>query len=83
MVSLYAWVRVAKTNNRLLSLLLVPLGYPLYLLIKGWVARPGPSMPAYAWIHDLSIGYWVEGLVRRQISQMPRRSQRPRPSQLP
>ncbi|MBI3914798.1 MAG: phosphatase PAP2 family protein [Chloroflexi bacterium] len=55
----------------LLRLLPIPLGYPLYALIKTLVARPGPTPPEFPRLHDLSIGYYVEGLLRQQLQQLP------------
>ncbi len=52
-------------------LLPIPLGYPLYALIKALVARPGPTPPEFPRLHDFSLGYFVEGLLRQQLQQLP------------
>ena len=66
-------VGFAFTRNGLavVRLLPVPLGYPLYAAIKVWIARPGPTPPEYPRLNDLSLGYFVEGLLRNQLQQLP------------
>ncbi len=54
-----------------LRLLPVPLAYPLYTLVKSWVGRPGPAPSLYPWLYDLPLGYFMEGLFRRQIQELP------------
>ncbi len=54
-----------------LRLLPVPLAYPLYTVVKSCVGRPGPTPPAFPWLYDLPIGYYVEGWLRRQLKDMP------------
>jgi len=65
------WFAFMRNGMALLQLLPVPLGYPLYAAIKVWVARPGPIPPDYPRLNDLSLGYFVEGLLRRQLQQLP------------
>ncbi len=60
-----------KKGAAVLRLLPVPLGYPLYTIVKSCVGRPGPTAPTYPWLYDLPLGYFVEGLLRRQLKEMP------------
>ncbi len=55
----------------MLRLLPVPLAYPLYAVIKNLVARPGPTPPLYPWLYDLSVGYYLEGLMRHYLQELP------------
>ncbi len=52
-------------------LLTVPLGYPLYALIKTLIVRPGPTPPLYPRLYDLPLAYFVEGLLRRKLQELP------------
>ncbi|MBI4787229.1 MAG: phosphatase PAP2 family protein [Chloroflexi bacterium] len=55
----------------LLTFLPIPLGYPLDAALKTLVGRAAPAPAQYPWIHDLSFGYYLEGLARRQVQQLP------------
>lgn len=55
----------------LLQLLPVPVAYPIYVLVKNVVARPGPTQPTFPWLYDFPLGYHLEGLFRRQLQQLP------------
>lgn len=60
-----------RQRRSALQLLPVPLAYPLYTLIKSWVGRPGPTPALYPWLYDLPLGYFVEGLLRHRIQELP------------
>lgn len=60
-----------RMSNDVLWIFFVPLGYPLYVLIKSGVGRPGPLPSQYPWLYDLPLGYYVEGLLRRQLQALP------------
>jgi membrane-associated phospholipid phosphatase len=60
-----------RRSGDVLRLFVVPLGYPLYVIIKSGIGRPGPMPPQYPWLYDLPLGYYVEGLLRRQLQELP------------
>lgn len=49
----------------------IPLGYPIYLLLKLFIARPAPNPAIVPRLHDFSIGYVIENLFYRQVQQLP------------
>lgn len=52
----------------------IPLGYPLYLSLKLFIARTAPDPAIVPRLHDFSIGYVIEGLFYRQVQQLPPQS---------
>ncbi len=68
LVTVFSLERQATIVLRLFP---VPLAYPLYTLIKSWVGRPGPKPAEYPWLYDLPLGYYLEGLLRRRLEELP------------
>lgn len=54
-----------------LTILPVPLGYPLYAALKSLITRPSPSPSDFPWIYDLSFGYYLESVLHSQLQTLP------------
>lgn len=67
-LALFAFTRQWLWLARFLPL---PLGYPIYLLLKLVIARPAPDPAIVPRLHDFSIGYIIENLFYRQLQQLP------------
>lgn len=70
-IVLLVFVVLRRQGSDVLRLFYVPLGYPLYLIVKSGVERPGPLPTQYPWLYDLPLGYYVEGLLRLQLQELP------------
>ncbi len=48
-----------------------PLAYPLYIALKALFQRPAPTSEVVRQLFDRPMGYFLEGLLRQQVAQMP------------
>ncbi len=60
-----------RRTTSFLTLLPLPLGYPIYLLLKTWISRPCPTEALVSRINDAPLGYFLEALLRRQVQTLP------------
>jgi membrane-associated phospholipid phosphatase len=66
-----AWLAFTRQWFWLARFLPIPVGYPIYLLLKLFIARSAPDPASVPRLHDFSIGYVIENLFYRQVQQLP------------
>ena len=75
LLPLWAVVMIVLALKRqalaLLMFLPVPLGYPLYAVLKSFIGRPAPAVTPFPRLYDLSFGYYFEGLLRQRLQELP------------